>query len=49
MDEAVSQTGSLVIGAMAALAVLGAVMVLLGGSDLGILRSYVAFLLEAAC
>ena len=49
MDEAVGQQGSLVISIMAAMAVIGAVLVLLGQSDAGILRSYVVFLLEAAC
>ncbi len=49
MEEAVSQGGSLVISILAALAVTGAVLLLLGQSEAGILRSYVAFLLEAAC
>ncbi len=49
MEEAVSQGGELIIGIVGALAVIGAVTLLLGQSDLGILRTYVAFLLEAAC
>ena len=48
MDEAVGQQGSLVISIMA-MTVIGAVLLLLGQSDAGILRSYVVFLLEAAC
>ena len=49
MDEAISQAGELLIGIIAALAVIGAVMLLLGKSDAGLIRTYVAFLLEAAC
>lgn len=49
MDEAVSQGGGLVISIVSALAVVGVVMVLLGQSDAGIVRSYITFLLEAAC
>ena len=49
MEEAVSQGGGLVIGIVGALAVIGAVTLLLSQSDLGILRTYVTFLLEAAC
>ena len=49
MDETVSQGGELIISIAAALAVIGAVMLLLGQSDAGILRAYVECLLEAAC
>ena len=49
MDEIVSQQGELMISIVAALAVIGAVMLLLGLSDAGILRTYLEYLLEAAC
>ena len=49
MDEIVSQQGELMISIVAALAVIGAVMLLLGQSDAGILRTYLEYLLEAAC
>lgn len=49
MEEAVSQGGELIISIVGALAVIGAAMLLLGKSEAGILREYVAYLLEAAC
>lgn len=49
MDEAVTQGGELIIGIAAAAAVFGAVMLLLGKTDAGMLRMYITCLLEAAC
>ncbi len=49
MDEIVRQQGELMISIVAALAVIGAVVLLLGQSDAGILRTYLEYLLEAAC
>lgn len=49
MEEAVSQGGELIIGIAAALAVIGAVMLLLGQTDAGALRIYLTHVLEAAC
>ena len=49
MEETVSQGGELMISIVAALAVIGAVMLLLGHTDAGVLRTYVEYLLEAAC
>lgn len=49
MDEAVNQGGELILGIVAAAAVIGAVALLLGKTDAGMLRSYIICLLEAAC
>jgi hypothetical protein len=49
MDEVINQGGELVIGIAAAAAVIGAVMLLLGRTDAGILRMYITCILEAAC
>lgn len=49
MDETVSQGGELVIGIVAALAVMGIVMLLLGQTDAGMLRICMTRILEAAC
>lgn len=49
MDEAVNQGGELIIGIAVAIAVIGAVMLLLGKTDAGILRMYITGILEAAC
>lgn len=49
MEEAVSQGGEFIIGIAAALAVIGAVMLLLGQTDAGMLRIYLTHVLEAAC
>ena len=49
MDEAVTQGGELIIGIAAAAAVIGAVMLLLGRTDAGMLRMYITCMLEAAC
>ena len=44
MEEAVSQGGEL-----AAIFVIGSVMLLLGGTDAGIIRDYLTGILESAC
>ncbi len=49
MDEAVNQGGELIIGIAVAVVVIGAVMLLLGNTDAGILRMYITCMLEAAC
>ena len=49
MDETISQGGELLIGITSAFAVISAVMLLLGQTDAGILRSFLACVLEAAC
>lgn len=49
MDEAVNQGGELIIGIAVAVVVIGAVMLLLGKTDAGILRIYITGILEAAC
>ena len=49
MDEAVNQGGELIIGIVVAVVVIGAVMLLLGKTDAGILRMYITCMLEAAC
>lgn len=49
MDEAVSQGGELIISIAAAFAVIGAVALLLGQTDAGMLRICLTHMLEAAC
>lgn len=49
MDEAVNQGGELITGIAAAAAVIGAVTLLLGSTDAGMLRTYITCMLEAAC
>ena len=49
MEEAVSQGGELAVGICTAMMVIGAVILLLGRTDAGILREYLTGILEAAC
>ncbi len=49
MEEAVNHGGELAISIVAALLVIGAVLLLLSRADTGLLRAYVAMCLEAAC
>lgn len=49
MEETVNEGGELIIGIGSALAVIGAVMLLLSRTDTGLLRAYVTMILEAAC
>lgn len=49
MEEAVSQGGELAVSICTAIFVIGAVMLLLGGTDAGILRDYLTGMLESAC
>lgn len=48
MEEAASQGGELIIAIAAALAVIGAVMLLLGPTDAGALRMYLEHVLQSA-
>lgn len=49
MDEVIDQGSELMIGIAVAAVVIGAVMLLLGKTDAGILRMYITCILEAAC
>lgn len=49
MDEAVSQGGELFISIFTACLVVGSILLLLGKTDAGVLRMFVAYFLEAAC
>ena len=49
MDETVYQIGELLISVAAAGIVIGAVLLLLGKTDAGILRIYVETMLKSAC
>lgn len=49
MEETVNQGGELITGMIAAVAVIGTVMLLLGGTDAGILKICITCILEAAC
>ena len=49
MEETVNQGGGLITGMIAAVAVIGTVMLLLGDTDAGMLRMCITCILEAAC
>ena len=49
MDEAVTQSGELIISIAAAIVIAATLMLLLGKTDAGILRAYLVTMLEAAC
>ena len=49
MDEAVTQSGELIISIAAAIVIAATLMLLLGKTDAGILRAYLVNMLEAAC
>lgn len=49
MEEVLAQGGELVVGIVAALTVVGSVMLLLSGTDIGVLRVYLTGILEAVC
>lgn len=49
MDEAVSQGGELFVSIFTACLVVGSILLLLGKTDAGVLRMFVAYFLEAAC
>ena len=49
MEEAVSQGGELAVSIFTAIFVFFSVMLLLGGTDAGIIRDYLTGILESAC
>ncbi len=49
MDEVVNQSGELLISIGAAIFIIGTMMLLLGGTNAGVLREYLTYILEAAC
>lgn len=49
MEETVHQGGEMITGMIASASVIGAVMLLLGGTDAGMLRMCITCILEAAC
>ncbi len=49
MEESVYQGGELMKGILAASVVIGGMLLLLGRTDAGMLRMYLAGMLEAAC
>lgn len=49
MDEAVSQGGELFVSIFTACLVVGSILLLLGKTNAGVLRMFVAYFLEAAC
>lgn len=49
MDEVVNQSGELIISIGAAIFIIAAMMLLLGGTNAGVLREYLTCILEAAC
>ena len=49
MDEAAAQGGELIISIMAAVFLIGATVLMLSGTDAGVLRIYLENMLRSAC